>query len=137
VKHPSTAETYSQKYYREHKEEMNAVSRAYYRKNKKKIINYQKAYYRKNEGLVRARAVKSKFGLSEETYRALEKDQKGCCAICGGKQRAPFKRLAVDHDHRTKKVRGLLCNPCNRAIGMMRDDPALLWKAALYLRKAV
>ncbi|NDE15098.1 hypothetical protein EBZ80_09235 [bacterium] len=52
------------------------------------------------------------------------------CIICGEKQN---KQLAIDHDHKTGKVRGALCSRCNLGLGHFRDDPELLRFAALYL----
>jgi hypothetical protein len=60
-------------------------------------------------------------------------DQNGCCAICGVHQSEVSKRFSVDHNHSTGKVRGLLCNHCNRGLGHFRDDPMLLEFAAQYL----
>lgn len=54
------------------------------------------------------------------------------CKVCGNEE--PLgRRLAVDHDHVTGAIRGLVCTRCNRLIGMAEDDPALLVKAARYL----
>jgi hypothetical protein len=50
------------------------------------------------------------------------------CVICGSEE-----TLVVDHDHKTGKVRGMLCNHCNRGLGHFRDDPTLLEFAAQYL----
>ena len=60
-------------------------------------------------------------------------DQGGKCWICQGDN--GLKALCIDHDHKTNNVRGLLCNLCNRAIGLLRDDPELIDKAAEYIRK--
>jgi hypothetical protein len=57
--------------------------------------------------------------------------QSGVCAICGGGN--GDRRLAIDHDHMTGRVRGLLCSACNRAIGLLRDSPDRFTKAATYL----
>jgi hypothetical protein len=83
-----------------------------------------------------------KFNITREFYLEMLAAQGGVCAICGGT--SPGQRLSVDHDHACcdrpgsscgKCVRGLLCSDCNRAIGMMCDDPARLRSAATYLER--
>jgi hypothetical protein len=66
-------------------------------------------------------------------FEALVLAQLGMCRICGTSEGV---ELHVDHDHRTKKVRGLLCGKCNKAIGLLNDDPDLLMAAKLYLEQA-
>lgn len=75
-----------------------------------------------------------KFNLDDEAYAELLDGQGGRCAICGN-DCATGRELAVDHDHETGHVRGLLCMPCNTAIGLMKDDPERLIAAAAYLTK--
>ena len=73
-----------------------------------------------------------RYGVSQADYEGLLQKQKGVCAVC----RRPFKSKkepAVDHDHKTGAVRGLLCTSCNCAIGYMKDDPKCLRRAAMYL----
>lgn len=72
------------------------------------------------------------YGITVETYRSMWKSQGGFCAICGEVDYDGI-RLCVDHDHVTGTVRGLLCGKCNRGIGLLKDSPAVLAKAALYL----
>jgi hypothetical protein len=81
-----------------------------------------------------AKSLRLLYGLSVEDYSRMLASQGGVCKLCGsppgtGRQ----KRLHVDHDHKTGKVRGLLCDHCNHALGKMKDDPVLLRKAAAYL----
>ena|SRR5437016_5723067 len=71
--------------------------------------------------------------LSEEEYAAMLERQGGVCAICGDKPRSG--RLHVDHIHGTDTVRGLLCNLCNPAIGLFKDDPVRMSKAIEYLKR--
>ena len=70
--------------------------------------------------------------LTEDQYGIMLKRQNGVCAICKGRSKG--ERLAVDHVHGTEKVRGLLCGPCNRALGLFKDDPVRLAVAIEYLR---
>jgi hypothetical protein len=79
-----------------------------------------------------------KFGLTLEDYDALVEEQEGKCAICGtipvgDDLYRKGKKLAVDHNHDTGKVRGLLCDLCNRALGQFHDDPNLLRRAIDYI----
>ena len=72
------------------------------------------------------------YGLTPAQYEAMRAGQAGGCAICG-EPCATGKRLSVDHCHDSMAVRGLLCGTCNSGIGMFKDKPDLLRKAAEYL----
>jgi len=81
------------------------------------------------------------YGITPVEYERMFAAQAGTCAICRRSERVRnnvggTKRLAVDHDHRTGQVRGLLCHACNVSIGQMGDDPMLLLRAARYLAEA-
>lgn len=92
-----------------------------------------------NQHYTRIRRLKDVYGLTLEAYSKMLADQGGVCACCGGPPRSvngqsgKVTEFAVDHDHVTKKVRGLLCSHCNRGIGLFQDDPAILRRAATYL----
>lgn len=79
------------------------------------------------------RHIKRKYGLEIEEFDALLASQGGGCAVCGGPPNA--KNWHIDHDHRSGKVRGILCNGCNTGIGSMRDDPAIMRAAAEYIER--
>jgi hypothetical protein len=66
-------------------------------------------------------------------YNLFIKKQNNKCAICGKPQFK--KRLSIDHNHKTDKIRGLLCNNCNILIGFAKDDIEILKEAINYLRK--
>lgn len=68
------------------------------------------------------------YGICLEDKQAMEIAQDGKCAICGAET-----KLVIDHDHRTSKVRGLVCQPCNLGLGGFKDSPANMHKAAEYL----
>jgi hypothetical protein len=71
------------------------------------------------------------YRLSPEDYNKILLHQKGACAVCG---KAPGRiRLAVDHDHKTGRIRGLLCWPCNHALGVLRDSQELVLQLGDYL----
>ena len=79
----------------------------------------------------------SNFGLTVQQYERLFTNQNGLCAICKQPEctvrNGKIKKLAVDHDHVTGKVRGLLCSHCNTAIGLFKDDIATMSLAVAYL----
>jgi len=75
-----------------------------------------------------------RYGLTLEEYDAMLAFQDGRCYICDRKPRARDPRLAVDHDHRTGAIRGLLCAICNHdQLGLMSEDAGYYYRAWLYL----
>ena len=95
--------------------------------------NYEKNRYRQNPQWHRERHLIRKYGVNLAEYHRLFETQDGRCAICGRTQQRAFD---VDHCHKTKAVRGLLCTNCNRMIGHSGDDPDRLESAARYLRSS-
>jgi hypothetical protein len=81
----------------------------------------------------RQKALRRRYGMTIDEYDAMLERQNGVCAACGGTS-TDGRRLSVDHEHTTKRVRGLLCNHCNRAVGYLRDDPVAAAALAEYLR---
>jgi hypothetical protein len=78
--------------------------------------------------------IKRMYGLSILEWTAKLETQKGVCAICSGTC-VSGRRLSVDHNHTTGKIRDLLCGNCNHGLGKFLDSPELLLKAVDYLRK--
>lgn len=76
---------------------------------------------------------KNRYGITEDEYKKLYKAQNGKCAICETPESELKRRLHIDHDHKTGKIRGLLCFLCNAGMGKFKDDPVLLKKAQEYL----
>lgn len=88
-------------------------------------------------GYSRERRLMREFGISSKIFDQMVQAQGGGCAVCGtpvGSMRngKPL-RLAVDHDHHTGAVRGILCSNCNNGLGRFKDDPDLLRRAAEYI----
>jgi hypothetical protein len=94
----------------------------YYWKNKEKIAEAQ-----------RAAALKRNYGMTRDEYDQKLKAQGGACLVCGAKPKG--RSLAVDHNHQTGWVRGLLCNPCNWLVAHAKDDPLRCISAAQYLEQ--
>ncbi len=75
------------------------------------------------------------YKLSESAIKAMWDSQNKCCAIC----RIEFSLddNHIDHCHKTKQVRGILCRPCNAGLGMFKDNPQFLQNAIIYLTTAM
>lgn len=87
----------------------------------------------------RSRILRFHYGMTLDEYNKMHRDQDGLCAICHNPESAQnagiVKNLAVDHDHATNRIRSLLCQNCNTAVGLLKDDPKLAEKVADYLRE--
>jgi hypothetical protein len=81
----------------------------------------------------KANWLRHNFNISLEEYRAMERAQNYRCAICNELPKRP--PLQVDHIHKTGKVRGLLCGPCNRAVGLFRENVGIMQRAEIYILK--
>jgi hypothetical protein len=93
------------------------------------------ARYYEEGGKQRSRKsfIKHKYGLEWDRYIEMLDEHGNRCAICGRHREEFDKELVVDHDHKTGKVRGLLCYACNTGIGNLQDSVDLLKKAQEYL----
>ena len=81
------------------------------------------------------------YKIRQTEYAAILTAQGGVCAICGGpetrkKRDGTLVDMAVDHDHKTGMVRGLLCAKCNHGLGDFKDNTDVMAKAVAYLRRA-
>lgn len=76
------------------------------------------------------------YGLTEHQYDELLKKQNYCCAVCGKHETEENRRLAVDHNHKTGEIRGLLCNYCNHRIVGKWTDGDLLRRVADYIEQS-
>jgi len=87
--------------------------------------------------------LKKKYGITLEDYNKMLESQNNVCMICGKNEThkhnisSKYVDLAVDHDHSTGKVRGLLCTYCNVGLGAFKDNKELLQKAIEYLNKSL
>lgn len=115
---------------------MKEINRDWYERNKPKMAGLSRAWAAKNpekaKAIGRRSNLKRQYGLTSEDYDRLLESQGGKCAGCGDCSDAAV--LHVDHDHETGEVRGLLCGPCNRTIGMAMDRPDRLIGLTRYLQ---
>jgi len=83
--------------------------------------------------------LQQRYNLTVEQYELMLKSQNNVCAICGKleiiKSGIKVKRLAVDHNHTTGKVRGILCATCNLLIAHVENNPKIFEKIPEYLRE--
>ena len=100
----------------------------------------KKQYYKINKKKWRISSLLRKFNLTLNEYNKLLNKQNGVCAICQQKETKKINNknymLSVDHCHIRNKVRGLLCNNCNRVIGLLKDNINILRSAVKYLTHA-
>ena len=83
--------------------------------------------------------LKKLYGITVDEYESMYESQNGVCLICKQKEslmeNGLLRSLSVDHDHITDEVRGLLCNACNRGLGLFRDNIDALNNAIEYLKQ--
>lgn len=133
--------TYEANYRLVNKERLATYRKAYFIKNKVRILAYRKEYKQqyklkypeKHHTATRNRGLRNNFGINLQQYMEILAKQNRQCLICSITPEQNGKDLAVDHNHTTGKIRGLLCAGCNVGIGYFKDSPELLQKAIGYL----
>lgn len=133
IKDPAQA-----RYYTRHREERCKKMRAAARVSRGQRNAYLREWRVRQSELERGRRTRyrlKKYGLTIAQYEEILKQQKGLCAICGSSLvlGALPCRNSANVDHKEDRVRGILCNGCNQALGLFRDDTDVLIRAVEYV----
>lgn len=121
-KNPGYSAAHSRKWRAENRERHLAANRARYQREKAAFV------------IINRKKNLAKYGLTVEQYEQMYREQNGVCAICA-KINLNGRRLSVDHNHNTMKVRALLCSNCNIAIGNAKENIVFLRGMIAYLEK--
>ncbi len=128
------------KFYKRSKDVYRGVCKTCMDKQAKAIITPERREKYNKKSLERAHSKRGKnnllkrlYGISIDMWQDMFDSQKGRCAICDRHQAELNKSLGVDHCHSTGKVRSLLCDACNRALGMLKEDKTILNRMISYI----
>lgn len=118
-----------------------AGANAGYHRNRDRYLAQMKVYREANKEALREKDRKhgwrymlmSRYKMTIEQHNTMLVEQRNRCAVCD----SVLTKINIDHDHKTGVVRGLLCTPCNQAIGFLRDDALLLRSAAKYIEDSL
>lgn len=104
--------------------------------------NRAKQWHKNNPERYFFNQIRAKYGISQKDYISMVEAQNNKCAICFKEETAPnvwkegeYRRLAIDHNHKTGEIRGLLCYRCNTTLGKLEDDVNLLEQMVKYLKE--
>jgi hypothetical protein len=115
---------YQRRYQAANRERVRAWNRKWYAKNRLSTNANTQEWYAENKERVRALKRRERYGV-------LDGRSEGTCELCGEFS----KKIHLDHDHTTGKVRGWLCSGCNNGLGQFKDDTQRLRAAILYLER--
>lgn len=99
-----------------------------------KIKETNKKWMSRNMDKIKSTKLKKAYGITIEQYKEMLHNQNNSCHICSRSQLDLTKSLAVDHNHKTGKVRGLLCSDCNIGLGCFKDNLKFLEIAISYIK---
>lgn len=107
-----------------------------WKKNKKTIVDRNNEWREVNKAKLatytRKQSLRRKYNITPEAYEEMMKSQNNECAIC---KQISEKTFAVDHCHKTGKIRGLLCSACNTALGFLKEDLTIVESLKKYIIK--
>jgi hypothetical protein len=119
------------KEYRERRPEETRANVRRWQEENQDVIRLRR---KENRPIAWGKMLERVYGITADDYWRMHKEQSGVCVICGRGNNG--KRLHVDHDHATGKIRGLLCQKCNMSIGLLDDNPSIVLKMHEYLSAA-
>lgn len=141
-------EHYNELYYSKNTDKIRLKSREYRMEHKKELEAYRKSrvYTSEQKATIKKRTYESylitKFNINIDQYNEILVHQNYCCALCKRHRNKFRKNFAVDHTHSCcfegscgKCIRGLLCDTCNRAVGLLKDDASWFLNGYNYLNK--
>lgn len=109
--------------------ERKAYQKKYYKDNRRRLLDRQKEYneeHPRHPMKTREYTLMREYGMTLAQYDQMVEDQNGCCKICKLPETTKYKDrvtpLRVDHDWKSGRVRGLLCNRCNTSLGQLRES---------------
>jgi hypothetical protein len=134
----------NKKWKQENPERVSEYSKEWKEKNVEHIKDYNKKHAKERwqdpefRSMSRERQLKNRYNLSLSEFNEMWLSQGGRCCVCEVEMQpagVTDDSVVVDHNHDTGEVRGLLCRLCNRGLGVFKDNPYFLHKAALYLEE--
>lgn len=125
----------SRKWQRKNNDWFREYNREWQKNNADHIRARRAAHRAKNKEKIAGYRLKANYGITVVEYLAMLETQRGLCAVCKSPPNDRWKKLHVDHDHKTGAVRELLCNRCNVAVGMVGEDIEVLSALIRYLEK--
>ena len=141
-KNKEKAALYKREHYLNNKDKYKEISKKYRSSDTRKKYLEKTKDQRKEYNKQRWLKVKelkphlSIYGITLEDYNKMLITQNNCCLGCKQNASILSKPLCVDHCHNTGKVRGLLCDNCNKALGLLKDDSTILFNLINYLKNA-
>lgn len=110
-----------------------------YKKKQARVVARVSKYRKENPEKIRDTKLKQAYGVGIDYYDAKLKEQNGVCGACKKNARNMWRgklvRMALDHDHKTGKPRGILCIKCNRALGLLEENPTTINNLIDYIKK--
>lgn len=140
AENPEKYKEKSKKWREENRDRCKELQKAYSEKHREEIRARSAAWYQQNKEKARAQTRErklKKYGITQAQYEEMARRQGFKCAICQCKMEigGAEKEAYIDHDHKTGKVRGLLCMKCNSMLGMAEDNIDTLKNAIEYLSR--
>lgn len=138
--HPEKKKASGLKWRKANKDKIREASRKYHDAHAEEIKKKKNEYYKfhpdkrtKKNDRQKSSTLKLLYGITLEEYNELFEKQNGRCAICGNHRSESKRNFDVDHNHKTGKVRGLLCRRCNSGLGLFGENTDIFEKAIDYL----